>query len=54
MIEEEKYQEGVVDWNVYLQYFQLGTGIFNSFVLVCLWLATQAVFIVSDWWLSRW
>ncbi|XP_022343366.2 ATP-binding cassette sub-family C member 4-like isoform X1 [Crassostrea virginica] len=52
--EQEERREGQVGLWVYFRYFQAGSGPIRFPVLVVLCLISQAAYIVSDWWLSRW
>eukprot|EP00794_Sanderia_malayensis_P020178 gene20178-22153_t len=50
----EKKKEGSVTMKSYLNYFRSGSGVVAWSFLLLLFAFCQAVFIVTDWWLSYW
>lgn len=54
---EEQQQSGSVGWRTYYLYFTGGgnfLGVVSAFLVVFLFVASQALMIVTDYWLSYW
>ena len=53
MPKEEK-QEGTISWSVYTRFFGAGYGPGHWVMLLLVFFIGQAVFVLTDWWLSNW
>ena len=51
---EEQREQGSVGVNVYAEYLRVGANTLFQFVLILLILTSHTLFIINDWWLSRW
>ncbi|XP_022806581.1 multidrug resistance-associated protein 4-like [Stylophora pistillata] len=52
--EKEDRHTGTVTWKVYFDFWRAGAGFLKGMILVLLVIATQAVVMLSEWWLARW
>ncbi len=51
---DEKRTFGAMNWKTYFVYFKVGGGIFGSVFVLSMFLASQAVVVLADFWLSNW
>ncbi|KAL9972704.1 hypothetical protein ACROYT_G019064 [Oculina patagonica] len=52
--EKEDRYTGTVTWKVYFDYWKAGAGIPFLLLLIILTVGTQAVVMLSEWWLAQW
>ncbi|CAH3114175.1 unnamed protein product [Pocillopora meandrina] len=51
---KEDRHTGTVTWKVYFDYWRAGAGFLKGLILVLLVICTQAVVMLSEWWLAHW
>ncbi len=51
---EETRHTGDLDLNVYKSYFKEAIGIFGTICIIVLFVASQALIITVDYWVSKW
>ena len=51
---EEKRTFGAMNWNNYFIYFKAGGGVLGTFILILLFLSSQAAVVLADYWVTTW
>jgi ABC-type sugar transport system ATPase subunit len=51
---DEKRTYGAMNWKTYFVYFKVGGGIIGSIFVFLMFISSQAVVVLADFWLSNW
>ena len=51
---DEQQLSGKIGWHIYAQYFRFGAGLFGSFLVIALFIATKILIMCADYYVSEW
>lgn len=51
---EEKRVYGMMTWKAYFNYFRMGGGIFGTILIVFIFIISEFLLVLMDYWVSQW